>query len=94
VGHRNRYGWWPVVLGNAALVAILMAELNEEEQKFLTHLEFMHKQVVAAFGKEYGPEHVRIMKTNGNIPWKVMCAFCDAHETEYPDWPDFVKGEQ
>jgi len=67
------------------------AILTDMEQKLLAHLEATHDEAVKAFGKEYGPEHIRIMKTDGNIPWDVMTAFCDAHDTDYPDWPDFAR---
>ena len=67
------------------------AHLTEGQQNMLKGLEQMHELVIKNFGKNYELEHIRIAKTNGNVPWKVMCAYCDNHNTDYPDWPDMVK---
>jgi hypothetical protein len=66
-----------------------MSDLNEYEQKALAELEAMHKQVITAFGKDYGPEHIRIAKTAGQIPYKAMVQFCKNHGAEPP--PDYLK---
>ena len=68
-----------------------MSDLNEQEQSILDWLETNHKMTIEHFGKDYEADHIRIAKTNGNIPWKVMKVYCDNHKTDYPDWPDFVK---
>jgi len=68
-----------------------MSALNEQEQKMLDWLEKNHTLTIENFGQDFEADHIRITKTNGTIGWKVMKAYCDNHNTDYPDWPDFIK---
>jgi len=63
--------------------------MTEQEQQALTHLENIHTGGLQMGLKE--EEILKIAKTAGNVPWAAMTAYCDAHNSPYPDWPDMVK---
>lgn len=63
--------------------------MNDTEQAAYDHLTQTH----ATF-KQMGMEDdeiLQVAKTNGNMPWKAICKYCDDHNEQHPDWPEFVR---
>jgi len=62
--------------------------MTEFEQSQLDQLEAIHTRFMIDATPEDEQEHLRIMKMSGMVPWEAMKAYCDNHNTAYPDWPD------
>ena len=67
-----------------------MTNLTESQQQELAALEAMHSLCMEFPGAKE-EDVLAVAKTNGNMSWQAMCAYCDAHNTDYPDWPEFAK---
>lgn len=68
-----------------------MTDLNENEQAHLDRLELDFKMSIAAWGTDFASDFLEVVKTDGNVPWKTMVAFCEAHNTAVPDWAEESK---